>query len=437
MNNHRLLTGLLSAILLSSGVCANAQEIVTLEEIFAIAEANSAQLRPALTACDEAEHEISVARSSRLPEIKATLTASYIGDGFTTQRDFTDYQRAPIPHLGTGLGISIEQPVYTGGAITASIEMAEMKSAASRFAADLKRDNIRFRLAGYYLDIHRYENLLSVMNSNIASAKHVLADMKARYEQGLVLLNDITRYELLVSNLELQRTKIINTIEILNHDLVMTAGLPETTVIRTDTTILERSLPMAGEEEWRQKAEENSPVLALARNGIEISRRGEALAKSERLPKIGIQAAWTLDGPILVEIPPINRNLSYWYVGVGVSYNLSSLYKTNKKLSVSRAATRKSVEELAAAVEETDLAVRADHIRYLEAYDELRTRQKGVELADRNYRTIATRYTQGMALITEMLDAADARLLAEQQLVDSRINIIYQYYKLLFTTGTI
>ena len=150
-----------------------------------------------------------------------------------------------------------------------------------------------------------------------------------------------------------------------------------------------------------------------------------------------VKSLFSLEGPILVEIPPIDRNLSYWYVGVGITYDLSSLYKTNKSLARSRAATLKAQEELEAAREGVELAVRADHIRYLEAYEELKTRDKEVELAERNYNTVATRFSEGMALITDMLDAADARLNAGQQLVNARIDIIYYYYRLLFTTGTI
>ncbi|MBD5316808.1 MAG: TolC family protein [Bacteroides sp.] len=437
MNNLRLLAGLVCAALLSGGVCASGQSVITLEEIFESAETNSVQLRPSFTAQNEAEREISVARAQRLPDISASMSLSYIGDGFTTKRNFSDYQKAPIPHLGTGLSLNVTQPVYTGGAITNSIELAELKSTASRFATELKRDNIRFELAGFYLDIYKYSNLRSVVESNIASARMVLDEMRARYEQGTALQNDITRYELLVANLELQLVRINNTLNILNTNLVTVAGLPETTVVEPDSTILDRSLPMQGEDWWRNEAETNAPALSLARSGVDISKKAEALVRSERLPKIGINAGWTMDGPILVEIPPINRNLSYWYVGVGVSYNLSTLYKSNKSLAKSRIATQKAAEELDAAREGIDLAVRADHVRYLEAYEELKTQEKSVELAERNYRTTSTRYSEGMALITDILDAANSRLDAEQQLVNARINIIYYYYKLLFTTGKI
>lgn len=439
MNNQRLLTGLLSVVLLGAGVCAFGQNpsVTTLEQLFESAERNSAQLRPSFSAEEEANQEIRVARAGRLPDINASLSFSYIGDGFTTKRNFSDYQKAPIPHYGNALSLSVNQPVYTGGAITSGIQLAELKLTASKYATELQRDNVRFQLTGFYLDIYKYTNLRTVVENNIAQARKVLGEMQARYEQGVALQNDITRYELHVSNLELQLVKINNTIDILNNNLVTIAGLPEGTVIVPDSAILDKSLPSQSETSWQSEASVNSPMLKLAQSKVDISRKAEDLTKSERLPKIGLQAGWSIDGPILVEVPPINRNLSYWYVGVGVSYNLSSLFKTNKSLSRSRAATVHATDELTAARENTELAVRADYIRYLESYEELNTQQKSVELADRNYNTVFTRYSADMALITDMLDAANSKLDAEQQLVNARINIIYYYYKLLFTSGKI
>lgn len=439
MNNQRLLTGLLCAVLFGTGACAFGQNpsVITLEQLFESAERNSAQLRPSFSAEEEANQEIREARAERLPDINASLSFSYIGDGFTTKRNFSDYQKAPIPHYGNALSLSVNQPVYTGGAITSGIQLAELKLTASRYATELQRDNIRFQLTGFYLDIYKYTNLRGVVENNIAQARKVLDEMQARYEQGVALQNDITRYELLVSNLELQLLKINNTIDILNNNLVTIAGLPNGTVIVPDSAILDKSLPSQSETSWQSEASVNSPALMLAQSKVDISRKTEDLTKAEYLPKIGLQAGWSFDGPILIEIPPINRNRSYWYVGVGVSYNISSLFKANKSLSRSRAATVHAIDELAAARENTELAVKGDYIRYLESYEELKTQRKSVELAERNYNTVFTRYSADMALITDMLDAANSKLDAEQQLVNARINIIYYYYKLLFTSGKI
>lgn len=264
MNNLRLLTGMLAASLLSAWVCAYPQHrVVSLEEIFEVAESSSLQLFPTRSAVEEAEKEIDIAKSGRLPDITGTLAFSFIGDGFTTKRDFSDSQKDPIPHFGNGLSVNVAQPLYTGGAITSAIEMAELKSMAARFAADFRRDDIRFHLTGFYLDLYRYRNLRNVVEANLVAANKVLEEMHARYEQGTALRNDITRYELLVSNLELELIRIDNTLKILNANLVTTAGLPEGTVVMPDTAILERSLPVENEVWWQNEAEVNASLYRL------------------------------------------------------------------------------------------------------------------------------------------------------------------------------
>ena len=50
------------------------------------------------------------------------------------------------------------------------------------------------------------------------------------------------------------------------------------------------------------------------------------------LPKIALVAGEHLDGPITIEVPVLDNNFNYWYVGVGIKYNLSSLFKNNKKV---------------------------------------------------------------------------------------------------------
>lgn len=438
MINRRLFAGLLMFALTGCGLYASAQsKVYTIDEIFALVESNSVRLRPSLTTERETKSGIDVARSARLPEINLDLSLSYIGDGFTTKRNFSDYQKAPIPHFGSGLSISIAQPVYTGGAVTAGIHLAELEHSASRFAAELNRESIRFQVAGFYLDIYKCKNLLKVVESNISAARKVLDEMHSRYRQGTVLKNDITRYELLISNLELQHTKLVNTHGILNTNLVTVSGLPEGTIVEPDSSILMRSLPRENEDWWQAEATAHSPKLKLARTSVEMSRKSESLVKSGRRPTVSLLAGWNIDGPILVEVPPINRNLSYWFVGLGVKYNLSSLYKTDKSLTRSRLATLKAQEEYDAMLENVNLDVNADHVRYLEAYQELRTQEKSVELAALNYDTTLRRYNADMALITDMLDAANAKLDAEERLVNSRINIIFYYYKLLFTSGKI
>ena len=159
---------------------AGNRQVLIMEELFAVAEQHSAQLRPSFTAEEVARREISVAKSGYLPDIEANLSFSYIGDGFTTKRNLSDYQKAAIPHFSNNFGIDITQPVYTGGAVSAGVELAKLKSGAAGYSTELQRDNIRFRLAGFYLDIYKYGNLREVVESNIRQARKVLGEMRDR-----------------------------------------------------------------------------------------------------------------------------------------------------------------------------------------------------------------------------------------------------------------
>lgn len=59
MNNPRLLTGLLFVILSSGGLCCYGQSVITLEDIFRIAETNNTQLKPSFTAQADCRRELS------------------------------------------------------------------------------------------------------------------------------------------------------------------------------------------------------------------------------------------------------------------------------------------------------------------------------------------------------------------------------------------
>jgi outer membrane protein TolC len=152
---------------------------------------------------------------------------------------------------------------------------------------------------------------------------------------------------------------------------------------------------------------------------------------------VALVAANYFDGPITVEVPPINKNLNYWFVGVGVNYKLSSLFKTGKAVNRSKFALQRTAEQYDDAREQTELAVRADYIRYLEAYVQLATQQKSVELANQNYSVVSNRYKNDMALITDMLDASNAKLSAEVQLANAQITIVFDYFKLLYLSGAL
>lgn len=208
--------------------------------------------------------------------------------------------------------------------------------------------------------------------------------------------------------------------------------LDRDTIIATDIDTLKSHYTSEKEQAWQMAAAENNANLQMARLAVKINEKKVKLEKSALLPKVSIVAEEHFDGPITNEVPVIDKNINYWFAGIGVSYNLSALYKGNKKIRQSKASLRQSKEQLTEATEHTTDAVQSTFTEYETALSELATHKKSVELAGERYKVTENRYSNGLALLTDMLDASNSKLEAELSLVDADINIIYNYFKLKY-----
>lgn len=421
------------------GLCAQTPRSYPLgiEEMFELADRQSRSLRTSALTEAEAAEAVRVTQNARLPEVNASLSVSYLGDGWMSDRDFTDGFNAPMPHFGNNFAVEATQVLYAGGSISAQVAMARLQQQMAALDTERNRQEIRLLLAGHYLELYKLGNQAQVYASNIRQTRHLLSDIKARLVEGLALKNDVTRYELQLQTLELALTQIENSRKILNHQLVTVLHLPPETVIAVDTTLLDRLPQVTPEGQWQQRASDTSPLLRQAALGIEQSRHGEQLARADRLPSLAVFVGDRFDGPVIIEVPPINKNFNYWYAGVGLKYNIASLYKSGKNIRRARLSTEKAGESELLAREQVQTEVKATYVRFAETFTTYETQLKSLQLATENYAVVRHRYLNDLALITDMLDADNAKLNAELQVANARINILFNYYKLKKAAGNL
>ena len=414
-----------SSLFILFSLCSSAQErVLTLNEIFRLADENSKSIRMHQLAIEEAEQGIKVARNAYLPSLSLKAEASYIGDGYMTDRDFSNGIHAEMPHFGNSFVVKAQQVIYAGGGIKSSIEQNKLQKQVSEQTYLDNRQNLRFLLAGYY-------------QKNIEQTRLLVKDMQAAYRQGTALKSDITRYELQLQNLELKQTSTTNKLNVLNHELVTTLGLKEGIRIVPDTAYLQHQLiEERAEKEWSEGIQE-APVMKLADIEIALSKNQKNLIKAERRPHVSFSITNEFTGPILVEVPPLNNNFTYWFMGVGVSYNIDALFKGKRKLKLADITLMKLQEKRKLEEEELENKVHEAYVNLQEAYIRLRTQKKSVQLAHENFNIVRQRYVNGLALITDMLDASNTQLDMELQLANYQVGILYQYYLLKKIVGTL
>lgn len=441
-------------------ICAQerAVQTMTLTTLYDLADRQSQKVRVSEVALRAADEGVAAAKSALLPSVDLSLQGSYTGNAFMLSRGFsgngtTDYivpgmgtvpvanGKQDTPHWGNSFTAQVSQVVYAGGAIRSGIRMAELGKEMAELDVEKNRQEVRFLLTGYYLDLCKLDNQIEVVHQNIALTKKEIEQMKARREEGTVLQNDITRYEFQLQSLELTLTKLTDASTIINHQLVTTLHLPEQTVIAPDKNELDTEInalsAIAAQETWQQTAAENNLGIRQATVATNLAEQKVKQVKAESLPSVAVVAENQLYGPYTQDLIPKDCNVNVWFVGIGVKFSLGSLWKNKHNIRKARIEHRQSQEALALAHEEVENGVQANYTNLLTSYTEVKTQQKQVELANQNYSVVQNRYQNDLALLTDMVDASNMKLSAEMALVNARIGMLYNFYKLKYVTNTL
>ena len=256
------------------------------------------------------------------------------------------------------------------------------------------KNNIRFAITGYYLELLKLENQQKILEQNIIQTLALLKQMEVKYSQGTILSNNVTRYELQLQSLDLALLQVKNRITITNNELVKMFQLPAGIKLQADNAIINDFLAPLSNDDWQSMALNNAAEIKEEEIKIEQAKKNEKLVFSEKLPQVFAFAGNHLNGPITIEIPAINKNFNYWYVGIGVKYNIGSLSKNNAKKGRARLATQLSIENSEKVKEDLSNDIEDAFINYQESIKVYETQLKNVELATENYTIIRNRYLQ-------------------------------------------
>lgn len=415
---------------------AQTQRRLGVDELFTLIENGNHTLNARKTSVSVAQQGIEEAKNKRLPDIDASLSVSYAGNVLITDRDFTHAKGVSQPHFGNSFSLQAQQVVYAGGAVTTGIQLAETQKRMAENSVALTRNQLRFVAVGQLLDIAKLDNGIKVYDSNILLTERLIADIKSKQSQGMALKNDVTRYELQMEALKLGKRQLEDQKSILSHQLCNTLGISDA-IIEPDVDLAGADFALTSEKDLQAEALANAPQLRQSELETTLAEQQLKLVKSEQLPKVAVVAADNFSGPFTYDIPPINKNINVWYVGVGVKYSLSSLFKTPKSVRRAQEQLRLTKDTHAVASENVNNEVHQAYTLHQQAFVELRTQQKSVELANQNYQVVQNRYTNQLALITDMIDASNIKLNAELQEVNAKINIAFTYYKIKYVTGKI
>lgn len=432
---------MLFAMLLGDVGCLSctAQSIsLSVDSLFQLIDDRSRTIKLKSLCVEDAEESESIARSYRLPTLNASISIGYLGNGYLTDRNFSNGIKIRNPHSNNNFAIEAMQTIYSGGAISGNIHMAELNANITKLDLDQSRQQVRFLLLGWLIDLQCLYNRRHVLDENITLAIQILDNMRARYDEGVVLQSDITRYELQLEDLQLQRAKADEAVRTTNYRLANALDFPvSNTEFFPKLSLIDTSFSIGTENNWQNMAQTSNLSLKKAKLSIDISKTNRKIITADKRPKLSLFAYGHFDSPIVIEVPVLNKNFMYWGFGANMSFNISSLYTTNRRIRQAQIAEMESREVYKLCIENVQDDVQAAYENYRTAITELRTKEKSLELSRQNYEIIKDRFTNGMALITDMVDAANVRLSSEIGLENARTMLLFYYYRLKYITNTL
>ena len=421
--------------LINCTFCIAQKPVVTLQHLWDEAQQNSLRIKAKQGSLKTAEQEIQLARSGALPDVEVSLSAGLLSDGVIMNRHFGDAQRVENPHFMNSFAIKASQLVYGGGVVKNSVQLSETLRDMAALDLDKETEQIKMIIAGLYLDLCRLYNQDAVLDDNLKLCNTMIDNMKVMEKQGTALSNDILRYELQKESILLAKRKVSDGLQIVYRQIATATGRVGDNDFAPDTAMISKTIAVLSLEDWQNAALQGNTDIKNAAAATQLKATELKISRSAMLPKVAVVAEQHLDGPITHEVPVINSNFNYMFVGVGVQYSLSSLYKDKRNVRRAEIELENADVKHSLAQEQVSDAVFAAYTNCLTSEAEINTQQKSVELALKNYGVILSRYNNGLATITDMLDAANVKLDAELSLVNSKINLLYNNFKLKFISS--
>lgn len=413
---------------------AQEKKMLTLDEAVQLGIQNSKSLKIDAAKIEEATADLLEAKNRKLPDLKVSASYMYL--------PFAPNINIKLPGVFAEGGPKVNQvafgsanlslPLYSGGRIKYGIESAKYLVEASKLTTENDKLAIAYNVAQAYNNLFKASQSIKVLEENLtASTKRDETFLKLE-NNGVIARNDRLKANLQTSNIELQLLEAKNNYNIANINMDLLLGLPETTEIEVDSDYINEMQVVKTVDYYLNTAQLNRKDLQALQQQRKAASLGTKAAKAENLPSIALTG-----GYVAADVPKFFTMYNAVNVGLGIQYNLSNLWKKNSSLKQSQAREK----QLSATDEMLNDNIKLEVNREYQNADYYKQRiavfEKSSVQANENYRITKNKYDNGLATMTDLLEANAAQITASVGVINAKADAALAYRKLLQTTGTL
>ncbi len=408
---------------------AHAQETnVSLQEVIQQSLQNNKSVKVAEAAKNTSEYKVQSAKNNRLPDI--SLSGQYMHLFTTTNVDI----KLPMQSSGGGMGVEPNQlllgqasasvPVFAGFKIKNAIKSSELMVDLSNLQIEATKENVVWQAINLYFGLYKTQRSIDVLNENLVRANQRVKDFQNFLDNGIIARNDLLRAKLQASNVQVAIDEAETQYKNINYRLNLLTGQDESKIVHVDNVETLKTINQNSQDYVNRTDVKSYDVKnQIADSQIKI-------AKAAYYPQLAVSA-----GYIAMDIDKVASVTNATNVGVGLKYDLSSLYKNKAEVEIAKAQKLENEMQKETTIDKAKVEMNEAFQKYDLAKKKNNVYKEAVEQANENYRIVKDKNDNGLADTDDLLEADVQQLQAKinQVVGDADEQLaIYEYY---YTTG--
>lgn len=416
--------------LLILGLAAKAQvQTLTLKDAITYALQNKAEAKKARLEVENSEYKIQEVRSKALPQIIGHGSLTYnpilqtnVLDGAMFGQPGQSVQVSFGQKWTSGAGVSLDQAIFDLTVFT-GLRAAKSTREFYQINNQLTEEQVIERVANNYYAVYVQRERLVLLDSSYVNSTKVRDIVKGQFDNGLAKKTDLDRIIVKISNIDTDRQQVKNQIELQENALKFYMGMPIETVIVIPQTEYDISLESFAEAPNTK----NRTEYLLLKKQEELLEFNKTAVKSQLYPTLSLVAGYNYlgQGP---EMPWFGKPADgvYWsdYSAIGLNMRIPIFTGFGTRAKVRQADVQ--IRSLQEDIKDTQLGLDLDY-RNAKAqiennYVTITNQKENMRLAQSILKNTKNNYLQGLASLTDLLDAQNANLEAQNNYTRAILN---------------
>lgn len=445
IKNRFLALAAVIILLCSGGLKAQTAQL-SLKDALNYALKNSETVRKARLDIEGGRAKTSEVRAQALPQItgNASLTDNLL------------IQKTPLPgeffgQPGESILVAFGQKYNT----TAQVQLSQQLFNQSVFTglkaskagedyynlnAALSEENILQQVASAYYQVLVTREKIAVLDTNINSLTRIQKIVSDQYANGLARKIDLDRVKVNLTNLQTQRQELTNAVTQQENMLKYYMGMP----VNSSIAIPQSALSQITVDAAAQANELNVGGLTeyqLIKKQEELLNYQKKAYQSENVPKLSFNANYLYSG-FGNEFDMFNRNGStMWAKASSVSLSLSipifDGFARKSRVKQAEIDLQKAQEDIKNITQSLNLANDNARIQIKNSISTINAQQANMRLAEDVYKSTQNNYHNGLATLTDLLDAENSLVSAQNSYTQALLNYKLAEIQLLKSNGNI